>query len=74
MEQIKQLDSGKVLFKDEDGNKYKRQPCEVWSRAMWYFRPVSYYNEGKKAEWYSRKDLKEQSSLNNKFNETYANS
>ena len=28
----------------------ERQPCEVWTRVMGYFRPVSSFNIGKKAE------------------------
>ena len=32
----------------------ERQPCEVWTRVMGYFRPVSEFNEGKKSEFYSR--------------------
>lgn len=33
----------------------KRTPCEVWTRVMGYHRPVSGYNEGKKAEFKERK-------------------
>ena len=33
----------------------ERQPCEVWTRVMGYFRPVSEFNKGKKSEFYSRK-------------------
>ena len=33
----------------------KRTPCEIWTRVMWYLRPVSHYNIGKKSEFYSRK-------------------
>ena len=32
----------------------ERQPCEVWTREMGYFRPVSEFNVGKKSEFYSR--------------------
>ncbi len=28
----------------------ERQPCEVWTRVMGYFRPVSEFNIGKKSE------------------------
>jgi len=31
-----------------------RTKCEVWTRVMGYFRPVSHFNTGKKAEHYSR--------------------
>ncbi len=32
----------------------ERQPCEVWTRVMGYYRPVSEFNVGKKSEFYSR--------------------
>ena len=32
----------------------ERQPCEVWTRVMGYFRPVSEYNIGKKSEYSER--------------------
>jgi len=31
-----------------------RQRCEVWTRVMGYFRPVSQFNAGKKAEYAER--------------------
>ena len=36
----------------------QRQKCEVYTRVMGYHRPVSFYNEGKKSEFYSRKYYK----------------
>ena len=39
-----------VLFVDGNGNEFMRQPCEIWSRAVGYLRPVKDYNPGKKAE------------------------
>ncbi|WP_353798349.1 anaerobic ribonucleoside-triphosphate reductase [uncultured Bacteroides sp.] len=33
----------------------ERQPCEVWTRVMGYFRPLSEFNKGKKAEFLERK-------------------
>ncbi|MBQ7659857.1 MAG: hypothetical protein IJS26_03845 [Alphaproteobacteria bacterium] len=41
----------------------ERQPCEVWSRVMGYHRPVSEYNKGKKAEYYSRLCFKEEKAV-----------
>ncbi len=32
----------------------ERQPCEVWTRVMGYFRPVSSFNTGKKGEFAER--------------------
>lgn len=37
-----------VLHDDE------RQPCEVWTRVMGYYRPVDQYNIGKKQEYADR--------------------
>lgn len=33
----------------------ERQPCEVWTRVMGYFRPVNHFNNGKKSEYHERK-------------------
>lgn len=35
----------------------KRTPCEVWSRVVGYLRPVKNWNDGKKAEFYDRKNF-----------------
>ena len=32
----------------------QRQRCEVWTRVMGYFRPVSSFNTGKKGEFAER--------------------
>ena len=37
----------------------ERQPCEVWTRVMGYYRPVSYYNTGKKGEFHERVEFVE---------------
>jgi hypothetical protein len=37
----------------------ERQPCEVWTRVMGYFRQTSLYNIGKKQEFKDRKWMKE---------------
>lgn len=34
-----------------------RQRCEIWSRVMGYFRPVSLWNIGKKAEFAERNQI-----------------
>ena len=36
-------------LKDEE-----RQPCEVWTRCMGYFRPFTFFNLGKKQEFKDR--------------------
>ena len=33
----------------------KKQECEIWTRVMGYYRPVSQFNIGKKAEYADRK-------------------
>lgn len=33
----------------------ERQPCEVWTRVMGYFRPVASFNNGKQGEYRERK-------------------
>lgn len=50
--------SGEVL-KDSE-----RQPCEVWTRVMGYFRPVSEFNIGKKSEYAERKCFSEKKTMN----------
>ncbi len=39
-----------IILKDEE-----RQRCEVWTRVMGYYRPVSEFNIGKKSEHAERK-------------------
>ena len=43
----------------------KRTKCEIWSRTMGYYRPLSNYNIGKKAEAISRKHFSEEIALSN---------
>ena len=35
-------------------NDDERQPCEIWTRVMGYFRPVANFNKGKKSEFKER--------------------
>lgn len=35
-------------------NDTERQQCEIWTRVMGYFRPVSEFNIGKKSEYAER--------------------
>lgn len=48
-----------------------RQRCEVWTRVMGYFRPVSHFNTGKKSEHYSRKHFQTCIAANNDFTQKY---
>jgi len=47
-----------ITISDEE-----RQPCEVWTRVMGYFRPVSEFNIGKKSEYAERKCFSEAKAL-----------
>ncbi len=38
-----------VILKDKE-----RQPCEIWTRVMGYYRPLSMFNDGKKTEFFER--------------------
>ena len=37
----------------------ERQECEVWTRVMGYYRPVSQYNTGKRGEFHERVEFEE---------------
>ena len=43
----------------------ERQKGGIWTRIMGYFRPVSGYNPGKKAEFYERRYFSEEKALEN---------
>ncbi len=43
---------------ETEKKKKKRTKCEVYSRVTGYLRPISQWNEGKKAEWEQRKTFK----------------
>ena len=58
----KQIDYETIL--GSDWKEYKRTKCEVWTRVMGYIRPVSWYNEWKKSEFYGRTTF-EQSKIDN---------
>jgi len=40
-----ETDRGTITLQDDE-----RQECEIWSRVMGYYRPVSEWNIGKKSE------------------------
>jgi len=52
--------AGKIHPKSVKLKKSERQPCEIWTRVMGYYRPVSQFNRGKKAEFYERKYFREE--------------
>ncbi len=37
-------------FNEKEESLFERQRCEVWTRVMGYYRPVSQFNAGKKSE------------------------
>ncbi len=42
----------------------ERQPCEIWTRVMGYYRPVSAFNIGKKSEHAERIFFRENKIVN----------
>lgn len=59
---IEQMPHGQISvgeFPDSE-----RQPCEIWTRVMGYFRPLSEFNKGKKAEFWERKTFTESKCIN----------
>lgn len=46
--------------KEIDLTDEERQPCEIWTRVMGYYRPLSLFNTGKKGEFYDRVNFKEE--------------
>ncbi|MCA9364285.1 MAG: oxidoreductase [Candidatus Moranbacteria bacterium] len=48
-----------------------RTRCEVWTRVMGFYRPVSHFNLGKKSEHYSRKQFQECIAANEAFEQEY---
>jgi len=49
-----------ITLKDEE-----RQECEIWTRVMGYYRPVSEFNIGKKSEHAERTFFVESEQLAN---------
>jgi anaerobic ribonucleoside-triphosphate reductase len=47
-----------ITLKDEE-----RQACEIWTRVMGYYRPVSEFNIGKKSEHGERVFFTEEKAL-----------
>lgn len=48
-----------TIFINNHGVEVERTSCEIYTRVMWYHRPVSSFNIWKKSEFYSRKYFKE---------------
>lgn len=58
----KKIETVEVMW--SDWKVYQRTPCEIYTRVMGYIRPVSWYNQGKKSEFYGRTTF-EQSKIDN---------
>lgn len=57
----------------EDGielNNEERQPCEIWTRVMGYFRPLDNFNKGKKSEFAERKYFSEKKAVEREVSKT----
>ena len=54
-------------FIDTAGHEQSRTKCEIYTRVMGYYRPVSQFNNGKKSEFYTRTCYAENTSENSKF-------
>ena len=62
-----------ATFVNKEWQEIARTPCEVYTRVMWYLRPVSNYNFGKKSEFYSRKYFEENKVDNSEFLRRFGN-
>ncbi len=60
------------VFFAPDGREIKRTRCEIYTRVMGYHRPVSFFNNGKKSEFYSRTYFSECASANSEFVGAYS--
>ena len=54
-----ELTSNGVIVDGVELSNDERQPCEVWTRVMGYYRPVPFYNTGKKGEFHERVEFVE---------------
>lgn len=60
-------------FYNKEGKEIQRTQCQVYTRVMWYLRPVSHYNVWKKSEFYSRKYFDESKTANSEFVRQFSN-
>lgn len=56
---VNKTESDGVIIDGIEIRNEERQPCEVWTRVMGYYRPVSMYNTGKKGEFRERVEFVE---------------
>jgi hypothetical protein len=55
------------VFYNKEWKEIKRTHCDIFTRVMWYYRPVNYFNTWKKAEFYSRTYFAEWKTMNSEF-------
>lgn len=48
-----------TVFINKEWKEVERTRCEIYTRVMWYHRPVTSFNIWKKSEFYSRNYFKE---------------
>ena len=60
-----------AVFINKQGQEVERVRCEIYTRVMWYHRPVSSFNIWKKSEFYSRNYFIE-NNANVNFSNMYA--
>ncbi len=60
-----------AMFTNNEGQEIERTRCEIYTRVMWYHRPVTSFNIWKKAEFYSRNYFKE-NNANAEFSAEYS--
>ena len=58
-----------AIFITKEGVEVERTKCEIFTRVMWYHRPVSSFNIWKKAEFFSRNYFKSNTDFNSQFSE-----
>lgn len=51
--------SASITINGIEISREERQPCEIWTRVMGYYRPVEMYNTGKKGEFHERVEFME---------------
>ena len=56
---VNKEESNGVVINGVELTNDERQPCEVWTRVMGYYRPISMYNTGKKGEFHERVEFVE---------------
>ena len=54
-----ELNSTSTVIDGVELSNEERQPCEIWTRVMGYYRPVAFFNTGKKGEFHERVEFLE---------------